>query len=126
MRVVVLVESQGTYESGDTELFTSAFTIGGSDNRACHPDKSTFLKELVCSIRQSIPNSSHLIQDVIKIFKNHTFVLERHNNQLGKKHYRAKSIGSGTKMSLGSQKLPADPLLLDGIGRVTLSNLRIK
>lgn len=42
---------------------------------------------------------------------------ERNNN-------RAKSIGSGTKMRLGSQKLPADPLLLDGIGRVTLSNLK--
>ena len=43
--------------------------------------------------------------------------------QLRKKHYRPKSIGSWTQMSLGSQELPADPLLLDRIGRVTLANL---
>ena len=38
-------------------------------------------------------------------------------------NYRSKSIGSWTQMSLGSQELPADPLLLDRIGRVTLANL---
>lgn len=43
---------------------------------------------------------------------------------LNKWPYRTKSICSRTKMSLGSQKFPADPFLLDGKGRVTPANLQ--
>lgn len=52
--------SKRAYQSGHTELFASSFTIWSSDDRAWDPDKAIFLKELVSSISQCIPNPCHL------------------------------------------------------------------